>query len=201
MMDYNMPAIKGIDWERAHNYLPSEETLRAVLEETVKTCDKQTVALDEFRHKVIDNPCEDNFASYRIQAHAMKATIRSIGSDLFDMAYALELAGRDGDIEKIVSGTDEFIEEYKGLVNSLKTIVGECSANRAFEKSIFIQKLEQMKDSMNAFDINALQDAFEEISGMDIPDKYMNGMARLEQAVRDLASEDVISCCDELMNA
>ena len=199
-MSYNIPRISGIDWEKAHKYLETKEALIGVLEETVRTCNKQTSALDDLRCKVLENATEENLTAYRIQAHAMKATIRSIGSDLFDMAFALETAGREGDVNKIKESTDEFIVEYRKLVDKLKTIVGECDAVRAFDKEEFAKNLKVIKEAMEAFDVGVLQEAFKSISDMDVPKEYKSLMTKLENAVRDLASDDVLMCCNELGN-
>lgn len=199
-MSYNMPKISGIDWEKAHKYLETEEALRGVLEETVRTCNKQISVLSELRCKVLEDATEDNLAAYRIQAHAMKATIRSIGSDLFDMAFALETAGREGDVNKIKESTDEFIVAYRELADKLKTIVGDCDVVRAFDKEEFARELDVIRDSMNAFKVGELQETFKGIASMDVPNEYKALMEKLEHAVRDLASEDVIKCCDEMQS-
>ena len=198
-MSYNLPVIVGIDWDKAHKYLPTEEALRDVIAETVKTCAKQTELLDSLREKVIEEPSEENFTAYKIQAHAMKAAIRSIGSDLFDEAFALENAGANGDLDTIKFDTAEFIGDYKELAESLKIIVGDCDSESAFDKGSFNKKLNEIKRLMDEFDITALQDAYEEISNMSIPEQYKVIMGRLEKAVCDLEADDVIACCDEML--
>ena len=100
-MDYNLPEISGIDWETAHRYIPEKEVLIDVLAEFVCSAKKQTELLKGYKEKVIKNPSPENFASYRIQAHAMKAALRSFGSDLFDAAFALETAGKDENLMPI----------------------------------------------------------------------------------------------------
>ena len=199
-MIFNVPVIPGIDWEKSHKYIETEEALRGVLAETVRTCDKQTAALDKLRLNVLEDATEENLTAYRIQAHAMKATIRSIGSDLFDMAFALETAGREGDVVKIREGTDEFIKEYRQLAAKLKEVVGECDALRAFNKEEFVDKLGVIRNSMSEFDVRTLQDAYRSIADMEIPKESKVLMEKLEKAVRDLAAEDVIMYCNELGN-
>ena len=199
-MIFNVPVIPGIDWEKSHKYLENEAVLRDVLTEMVRTCDKQTTVLDMLRVKVLGDVTRENLDAYRIQAHAMKATIRSIGSDLFDMAFALETAGREGDVAKIRECTDEFIEEYRRLVDKLKAVVGECDTLRAFNKEEFIDKLEIIKNSMNAFDVRALQEAYRSIADMEIPKECKALVDKLEKAVRDLTADDVIMYCNELGN-
>ena len=74
--DYDMPAIEGIDWEKAHRYLPTKDTLMGVLREMVSGASKQTDILLKYRDRVAEDPSDENYDLYRVQAHAMKASAR-----------------------------------------------------------------------------------------------------------------------------
>ena len=198
-MSYDIPIIPGIDWEKAHNYLPDKETLVKVLEETVRSCMKQTQLLSVLKSAVLSDASENNFSAYRTQAHAMKATLRTVGSDLFDMALSLEEAGRDGNVDVIRDDTDAFIAKYKQFAESLKNVVGDCDKGKAFDKNEFVADIAKLRTSMEAFDVNALQQAFEDVLRMDLPEKYKDVIVKLEKAVRELDSEEVIVCCDEIL--
>ncbi|MCR4673699.1 MAG: hypothetical protein K5675_01715 [Lachnospiraceae bacterium] len=197
-MEYNMPPIAGIDWEKAFHYLPTKDLLMEVLQEFVSSADNQTTKLSEFRDDVEREPGEAHFASFRIHAHAMKSSLRSIGSDLFEAAYELEVAGKEQRLDVILEKTDDFTIEYLSLAESLKVIVGEKKKESGFDEQAFFEEITIIRNTMNAFDIAGLQGAMKNIRDMEIPGVFADKVETLENAVRDLASDEVLKTCDTL---
>ena len=197
-MDYHLPEIKGIDWETAHRYIPEKEVLFSVLKEYVSSAKKQVTLLQDFREQVLSDPDPDHFASYRIQAHAMKAALRSLGSDLFDSAFALETAGKEEDLEPIQRDTDAFCSAYLDLAERFKVITGDCDIPAAFDETSFFALVEKVASSMAEFDISGLQEAFGAMQSMSLPEQYQKIVDQLEPAVRDLESDVVADCCERL---
>lgn len=197
-MDYNLPQISGIDWETAHRYIPEKDVLITVLQEFVGSAKKQTALLKEYRQKVLEHPDPENFASYRIQAHAMKAALRSLGSDLFDSAYALETAGKEENLPVIERDTDSFTEAFLQLSDRFRIITGDCDRGAAYDEETFFMLVDRTEDAMQSFDIPALQEAFEAIQAMQIPAQYEGIVRGMEPAVRDLESDTVTECCARL---
>ena len=197
-MDYNLPEITGIDWETAHRYIPEKSVLIDVLTEFVSSAKKQTELLQEYREKVMKNPSPENFASYRIQAHAMKAALRSFGSDLFDAAFALETAGKDEDLEPIERDTDPICEAFLDLAERFKIITGACDIGQEYDEETFFDLVEKTDAAMQSFDISALQEAFETMRSMKVPEQYEGIMIEMEPAVRDLEADAVAACCAKL---
>ena len=197
-MDYDLPEIAGIDWETAHRYIPEKEVLRNVLMEFVSSAKKQTALLKEHQGKVLENPSPENFASYRIQAHAMKAALRSLGSDLFDSAFALETAGKEENLLPIDKDTASFCEAFLQLAESFKIITGDCDVAQEYDEERFFALVEKLDAAMQSFDISSLQEAFEAIQSMSIPSLYGAIVKEMEPAVRDLDTDAVASCCEKL---
>ena len=198
-MEYDMPQIRGIDWEAAHRYLPSKSLLLGVLDEFIKTASKQTKLLEEYAKAVLENGSKEDYSSFRIQAHAMKSSLRSIGSDLFDEAYALELAGKDENATVVEENTEHFVEEYLALASRLeKVVVVSTSEKKDFNEDEFFEKIGEIKKAMDAFDISALQGAFKGVREMAIPEIYKEWIEKLEPAVRDLDSDEVMTCCQKI---
>ena len=198
-MEYNMPEVTGIDWEKAYHYMPEKEALIEVLKELVKQSRRQTELMADLRDAVIKDPTPERFADFRIQAHAMKATLRSVGSDLFDIALSLEEAGKEADLEVITEKTGPFLKAYQTVADRFRDIVGEVDGNKSFDRDLFFQKIEEIRKAMDAFDVTKLQDAFGVVRDMDIPAKYSGQIEILENAVRDLSSEQVEECCNAIM--
>lgn len=197
-MDYNLPQISGIDWETAHRYIPEKDVLITVLKEFVGSAKKQTALLKEYQQKVLETPNPENFASYRIQAHAMKAALRSLGSDLFDRAFALETAGKEENLLPIERDTDSFTEDFLHLSDRFRIIVGDCDSGSAYEEETFFALVDQTETAIQSFDIPALQQAFESMQTMQLPARYGEIIRDLEPAVRDLETDAVMECCVRL---
>ncbi len=197
-MEYDLPEIEGVDWEKAYHYIPNMETLTSTLQEFVGSADTETDRLSGFKEAVMQDGSEENFAAFRIQAHALKSNLRSIGADLFDTALSLENAGKTLDRETIMQKTDDFIADYKKLIQKLTVITGDKKAAETFDIDLFLEKISNIKEAMEAFDVSTLQDNMETVEKMDIPDIYKEDTKKLADAVRDLMSDTVIEICNKL---
>ena len=62
----------------------------------------------------------EQWEDYVIEVHSLKSAARWIGAmDLGDQAEALEMAGREGDREKIAAGTPELLRQCQALGETL----------------------------------------------------------------------------------
>jgi len=197
-MEYNLPKVGGVSWEKAYHYMPDKALLLEVLKEFVKSASQQVDLLKGMKEDVEREPNEDHFASFRIQAHAMKANLRSLGADLFDPALELEEAGRDGDRDTILTKTESFLAAYLALAEKLQAVVGDCKTEKAFESDNFYEAVSTVKAAMDAFDIPVLQLAFKTMQEMELPDQYRREVKLMEPAVRDLDADRVLEICDRL---
>ncbi len=197
-MEYDLPKIEGVDWEKAYHYMPDKPTLIDTLQEFVSSADRETERLSDFKETLLQNGSEENYAAFRIQAHALKSNLRSIGADLFDNALSLENAGKSMDRETIMQKTDAFIADYRELIQKLTVITGGKKAAAAFDRTLYLEKISAIKEAMEAFDVSTLQDNMEAVENMDIPDKYKADTKELANTVRDLMSDNVIEICEKI---
>ena len=64
---------------------------------------------------------KEDITNYTVIAHSIKGASQSVGaSDVADKAYALERAGKRGDIAFIWDNHDDLVEEYGEILNMLK---------------------------------------------------------------------------------
>ena len=205
-MDYSPEFAKIIeddgklDLEKAHHYLPTEKMLKDVLKEFAQSAGEQIENLKQLKQSIEDGEAEEDFSAFRTQAHAMKSNLRFIGSDLFEEAFLLEQAGRDGKKDVVTEHTDGFLVRYREVADFAAKITGGIEEKASFDEELFFEKIREIRETMKGFRINELQDAMKTIRGMDIPAKYQEEVKMLEIAVRDLSSEDVFSSCDWLEN-
>ena len=64
---------------------------------------------------------KEDLANYTVIAHSIKGASQSVGAlDVAEKAYALERAGKRGDINYIWDNHDDLVEEYGGILEMLK---------------------------------------------------------------------------------
>lgn len=198
-MDYSMPQIEGIDWEKAHRYIPTKSLLLEVLKEFILSADSQCEKLMELRHQVLSNGTPEDFVEYRIQAHSMKSSLRSLGADLFDLAFELETAGKEEDEEIIEEKTAAFIEEYKQLAGVLQEMVGAQKTTIEYDRELFLLLTGKIKKAMEGFAVSELQTNVDRLFSIEgAPTETKPIMEELKVAARDLAMDEVIDCCNRL---
>ncbi|MCR5107530.1 MAG: hypothetical protein K6B28_05140 [Lachnospiraceae bacterium] len=200
-MEYIMPYIEGIDWERAFHYMPDKRILLNVIGEIVASAASQTDKLIKLKNAVEKDPSGANFREYSVQAHSMKTTLRSIGSELSEEALLLEEAGNDNSQSLIVEKTDPFVRKYLKLTDMLKVYVSGEKKPDVFDKEEFLERIDSIRKAMEAFDINTLQSDMRFLLDMDIPDFCPDEVRSLEAAVRDLDTDRVMISCDALYKA
>ncbi len=197
-MDYQLPRIPGIDWEKAYHYIPEKTVLLEVLREFYASREEEVQKLRMFRDALEQEPSEDHYTEYRIQAHSMKASLRSIGSDLFDPALALEEAGRDQNGEVIRKDTEPFAEAYKKLAEQFSGIFGGETEGTEYSPEAFRQDIQTIREAMERFDISLLQQTLKEMKEMELPVEFREHFEQLEAGIRDLSAEDVWNACNTL---
>ena len=198
-MDYSMPEVAGIDWEKAHRYIPTKSLLLEVLKEFVLSTDSQCEKLIGFRDEVLSKGTPEVFAEYRIQAHSMKSSLRSLGADLFDLAFELETAGKEEDTKTIEEKTNAFINEYKELSGVLQKMVGAQKTTIEYNRDLFLVLVGKIKRAMEQFQVSELQQNVDkQFSIEDIPSEMRPVMDELKIAARDLDMDTVVECCCRL---
>lgn len=66
--------------------------------------------------------------TYTITVHSLKSNSLAIGAvTIFELAKSLEQAGKDGNLERIQSGTKEFLRMYRELQQDLDHLFEEIS--------------------------------------------------------------------------
>ncbi len=78
--------------------------------------------LEEDRREELTKYFEaQDLANYRVVAHAIKSTSRTIGAEeLSDKAKALEYAAADGDFEYIKDNNDEVLKMYSDILEKIR---------------------------------------------------------------------------------
>jgi len=108
-----------------------------------------------------NNISDDNdIQMYIINVHAMKSALANIGEkELSSTALRLEQAGREKDINVLLSETNEFIEKLKRVVDEIKikTLVNEVNEDSTEALVILNEQLKIIKDACTAYDKKAVK--------------------------------------------
>lgn len=116
-----MAAIPDVNVDDGIMHCGSEEGYLAALEIFYSTISQKADEIQDY----YDN---DDFESYTIKVHALKSSARIIGaSRLADDAYALEMAGKENDIDTIRQKTDALLVNYKDFLTYLAPLFSDGS--------------------------------------------------------------------------
>ena len=107
--------IEGLDYDSALTYQgDDEELLKAVIGIITDECEEKT---DSMRKSVSSK----DWHSYALQAHSLKGLLLSIGlKDLSERAKKHEFAGKNQDIDFIMSDYEAFLKAYEDICRRLK---------------------------------------------------------------------------------
>ncbi|MCR5486564.1 MAG: response regulator [Lachnospiraceae bacterium] len=106
--------IQGLDHETGLAYCGDEEDYLFALETYAESVEEKAAALEA-------SLAEDRIEDYVLIVHSLKSMSKSIGaSSLSEQAKALELAGREGDKDRILADTGAFLKAYRALGAEVK---------------------------------------------------------------------------------
>ncbi len=147
--------------------------------------------------KNIKNLSNDDFDLFALKAHAIKSALANIDeTELSELAYTLEKAGKGRDKDPIAQKTQK-------MINSLKTLIGECEAvvekkpaNENEDTDYLRKQLKIIKDACEEYDAKTANAAIEGLKSMswtkqteDILDKILGHLLHSDfEEASELAS-------------
>ncbi len=153
--------IEGIDSKVALENSGSEESFKSVLKIFLDSIDNKAGEITGFYNA-------EDYENYTIKVHALKSSARLIGAmELSQKAEALEMAGKEGNIEYISKHNDEAIDELLSYKDSLSALF-EDEDKKAMEKTGKSDKEEKESGSKpaavdyNEFLIKSMYEALNE---------------------------------------
>ena len=129
-----------------------------------RDAEKAVKAIEASLQSNLDN--ENDIHMYVINIHAMKSALANIGeNELSALALKLEHAGREKDIDTIISDSNHFLSSLKRVVSEIKTKFNtNDAADDTVESLIFLhEKLTVIKDACAAFDKKTAKNAMNEL--------------------------------------
>ncbi len=186
--------IEGIDVQEGIQNSGTKELFLSLLGDFYKLIDQKSTKVEKL---LADGMIRD----YTIEVHALKSTARMIGAmELSDEFYRLEQLGNAGDTETLVKDTPAVISHYRSYKPVLEAFahMNEQEKQKVSREEM-IEELENLKNSMDCFDLDGADEAMRKLEGFAFPENLQNKIENLSAYVADVAMEDVMNLADELI--
>lgn len=189
-----LPVIEGLDVAAGVENSGGLKLFTSLLGDFYKLIDRKATKIEKC---LADGMIRD----YTIEVHALKNTARMIGAlELSDQFYELEKAGNDENLEFIEAHTQETLSLYRSYKPILKEYAIDSNAQK---ESVSVEEikeiLERLKASMDEFDLDGADEAMHRLENCQIPENVQDYVEDLGALVADVAMEDVISLCDQIL--
>ncbi|MBP3505798.1 MAG: PocR ligand-binding domain-containing protein [Lachnospiraceae bacterium] len=192
--DVNEKLVIGdLDTDSARKLLGSDKLFWTILKEYYKAISTKSMLIKDLEQK-------EDWKAYTIEVHALKSTSRQIGAmELSDMAAELERAGNAGDVQKIVSNTNEMLQKYVGYIDILKPFFEEekpAIKKNYIQQEQLLELFERMLEAVNNLDMDQMEDVIMDMKRYNYSDKQVDYFEELEIAVGNID----VDRCEEIIN-
>ncbi|MCH5248603.1 MAG: response regulator [Lachnospiraceae bacterium] len=184
MADDDGLVIGDLDIEKGLLYCGSRTAYLEILEECyLESADERSNIEKLFEEK--------DWKNYTIRVHALKSTMKSIGANnLFEMAKALEEAGRNIDIDYILQNHEAVLAEHRRVMNEIAqapALLEVLSKVDNRPADVASDNSEISANTANSSDLPELEDS-------DFDDM----LAKLEDAAYSLDGEQMLTLVSKL---
>ena len=192
--DNPLPDLPGINAADGIKYSGSEKLWYKLLGDFYKLIDAKANKLEKC---LADGLIKD----YTIEVHALKNTARMVGAgQLSEWFHRMEDCGNAGDVETITRETPDLLNELRSYKEVLRPYGEAGNQNKRETTSEELTEiLTRMRDAMDGFDLDGVDEAMKELEQLRIPDNCMQLMETLRVAVVDVMMEEVIHIADEMI--
>ena len=134
-------SIEDLDYDKGLTLCGGDkDILLSVIDVYVKSAEK-------VKSRIITSLTNKDMTNYGIEVHGVKSSSRNIGNDrLGELAYALELKAKAGDIEFVNANHEEFFDAYCRFVNDLSNVLADISEEDEIERIDF--SVDEFKDML-----------------------------------------------------
>jgi signal transduction histidine kinase/CheY-like chemotaxis protein len=147
-------------------------------------------------------PAEAALTTFAAQVHAIKGAAGTIGAtDLSKEAATLEMAGRTGDMEAISKALPAFRERLGEIVEGIKMVLGETGEEQEAGGEggeTLAALLPVLRAALKAKNMKDIDRLLEEIEGLPLDTKTMEGISVISDKVLLGEYEGAIEVIDEM---
>lgn len=177
--------IDGINLDKALNMCGGDEGIyQSVLNVYVKSFDKIIKRIEETYNS-------EDLANYGIEVHGVKSSSRSLGNDeLGEMAFALEINAKNGDMNFVRENHDEFVRTYSKFVVELKEAMKAISGEETgLEERIAIsadkalEMINECADALDNFETKKSEEIIKELLKADFIDEVRDKIVEASDCI------------------
>ena len=125
----------------------------------------------------------------------MKSASRLIGAfELGDLAYKLEMSGKDNDLDTINAETGRLILMMCNLEEELAKVFDSNTSDKAeISEEELVSLFKDIVSAAEVFDFDVIDDIMSRLEDYSIPESYKEKYNKLRIYVADVARDDIIS--------
>ncbi|WP_022763295.1 DegV family protein [Butyrivibrio sp. AD3002] len=175
-------SLEGIDGEIAIQNSGSEDSFKMVLKIFYDSIDE--------RSEELKNAFEgEDWQNFTIKIHALKSSSKLVGAmELSKKAEALEMAGKEGNIEFIRDNYEDFMEKYLEYTNILSPLYeskessSDAGETKPMADAFLMESVyEAVAEAADNMDSDAIEEALLELSDYDVPDEDKDKIAEIKK--------------------
>jgi len=186
--------IDGLDWDYAKLHFTNEEIIIETIKDFYLTIENQADLLNK---SYIDS----DLNTYRIQVHGMKSSAAIIGLVyLSGVAKLLENAAKQNHTEIIDKMHNIFLNEWLEYKQKLSVLFEEENKQETKDTSIAFAYLQILSTAMEEMDIDAADDAMENLNKLFYNSEIEKQMQRLSANVANLNTEEALKQIELIKN-
>ncbi len=187
--------IEGLNVEEGIANSGSKELFISLLGDFYKLIDKKATKVEKL---LADGMLRD----FTIEVHALKSTARMVGAmELSEMFYELEQLGNAEEQKILENKTPAVLSLYRSYKPILEPYgkLGEQEKEQVHVRTI-IHALEQLREAMDSFDLDAADEAMNKLEGYAFPEDCQSMVEDLSAYVADVAMEEVMNLTTQLID-
>lgn len=131
---------------------------------------------------------EKDWENYVISVHALKSTAKVIGAgELSDRALALEMAGKQGDVEQIIQNTGKLLEEYERIGSEIRSLLPkEETVKKTWDGVAVKHILQQLISAAGDFDYFQAEELVQQLLAYPPLEGMGESLDRLLEELEDM---------------
>ena len=177
--------------------LKVDEAIKALGDEDIYvTCvEDYYLTLASMRDSIKEYFVANDIPNYVIKVHGLKSSSRLIGAyDLGELAYTLEMSGKNNDTVTIKARTGELILMTCNLEDELKGLFDSDDSDKPLiDENELNTMLTEIIDCAESFDFDIIDEIMDKLSAYAMPENFVEKYKRLKTLVADVARDDIIS--------
>jgi len=187
--------IPEIDAEKGIEASGGKDSYLTITKNFYETAQSRLELLEELFEKM-------EVPDYTIQVHALKSSARIIGAlHLSESALDMEMAGKEGDTEKISAKTPDLIREYRNIVMALEEAFEEEDSDKPeMPTDIFKRNVSELSELIDAFDFETGKMLFEELENYKFSREDTVIYKKLKALLADVDRDGILSLLTEYLS-